>query len=170
MKICGLILLVIVILAVLIYLAGARLPMNHTVSVTGVVASPPDKVFARIADVVNGAAWRPAVKSVTMLTPDQGRDHWVESLGHGQTMTFLAIRTEPPMRRDVQLVDPNAAYGGTWTYELSPGLSPATTTLRITETGFIKPPIYRFVMAHVMGPTRNLDQYMKDIQASASKQ
>jgi hypothetical protein len=170
MKIIGLVLLVLVIAGVIVYAVGASLPLNHTVTVTGVVGAPPDKVYARIADVANGAAWRPAVKSVTMLEPDQGRDHWVESLGHGQTMTFLAIRTEPPMRREVRLDDPNAAYGGTWTYELSPGPEPATTTLHITETGFIKPPIYRFVMAHVMGPTRNLDQYMKDIQAAASKQ
>ena len=153
MKIFGFILLVLVIVSILIYIDGARLPYDHTVSVTGVVAAPPDKVFARISDVANGAAWRPAVKSVTMLAPDQGRDHWVESLGHGQTMTFLAIRTEPSTRREVRLDDPNASYGGTWTYELSPGASPATTTLRITETGFIKPPIYRFIMARVMGPT-----------------
>ena len=150
-------------------MVGARLPVNHTVSVSGVVSAPPDKVFARIADVANGAAWRPAVKSVSLLASDQGRDHWVELLGHGQTMTFLAIRTEPPARREVRLDDPNATYGGTWTYELSPGPEPATTTLRITETGFIKPPIYRFIMAHLMGPTHNLDQYMKDIQAATTK-
>ena len=84
-------------------------------------------------------------------------------------MTFLATRTEPPVRRDVLLDDPKASYGGTWTYELSPGPDPTTTTLHITETGFIKPPLYRFVMAHVIGPTHNLDQYMTDIQAAASK-
>jgi len=174
MKIFGLVLLILVFAGVLVYAVGARLPVNHSVSVAGVVPAPPDRVFARIADIANSAAWRPEIKSVTVLAPVDGPNgkqaHWVESLGHGQTMTFLAIRTEPPMRREVRLDDPNAAYGGTWTYELSPGPEPATTTLHITETGFIKPPIYRFVMAHVMGPTRNLDQYMKDIQAAASKQ
>ena len=73
------------------------------------------------------------------------------------------------MRREVLLDDPNASYGGTWTYELAPGESPATTNLRITESGFIKPPVYRFLMSHVMGPTRNLEKYMKDIQAAATK-
>lgn len=84
-------------------------------------------------------------------------------------MTFLATRTEAPTRRDVQLDEPSASYGGTWIYELSPGPDPATTTLRITENGFIKPPLYRFVMVRIMGPTRNLDEYMKDIQAAATK-
>jgi hypothetical protein len=65
------------------------------------------------------------------------------------------------------LDDPRASYGGTWSYELSPGPSPNSTKLQITETGFIKPPIYRFMMAHIFGPTRNLDMYLKDIQAAA---
>jgi hypothetical protein len=109
------------------------------------------------------------VKSVTLLRPDQGRDRWVEHLKYGQFMTFLALRTDPPMRRDVRLDDPKASYGGTWTYELSPGPEPDTTTLRITEAGYIKPPLYRFIMVHVLGPTYNLNEYMKDIQAAAGK-
>ena len=169
MKVFGIILLVLVLGCTAVYIAGARLPYSHSVSVTGVVPAPQDKIFALITNVVKGAEWRPAVKSVTVLEPDQGRDHWVEHLKYGQFMTFLATRTEPPVRREVLLDNPKAAYGGTWTYELSPGPDPSTTTLRITETGFIKPPLYRFVMAHVMGPTHNLDQYMTDIQAAASK-
>jgi hypothetical protein len=169
MKIFGVFLLVLVLAGVVVYADGARLPVDHSVSVTGVVAAPQAKVFALITDVAHGSDWRPAVKSVTTLQPDNGRDHWVEHLDHGQFMTFLAVRTEAPTRRDVFLDDPRASYGGTWTYELSPGPSPETTTLRITETGFIKPPVYRFIMAHIFGPTRNLDQYMKDIQAAAHK-
>ena len=169
MKAFGIILLLLVLAGVGIYADGARLPYNHSVSVTGVVLAPQAKVFGLITNVAHGADWRPAVKSVTQLEPDNGRDHWVEYLDHGQFMTFLAVRTDPPVRRDVQLDDPHASYGGTWTYELSPGPSPSTTTLRITESGFIKPPVYRFVMAHVFGPTRNLNQYMKDIQTAAAK-
>jgi hypothetical protein len=169
MKFFGVIVLVLAIAGVVVYADGAHLPVNHSVSVTGVVAAPPDKVFGLITNVVKGSDWRPGVKSVTLLQPDQGRDHWVEHLDHGQFMTFLATRTDPPMRRDVMLDDPKASYGGTWIYELSPGPTPDSTTLHITETGFIKPPLYRFMMAHVFGPTHNLDEYMKDIQAAAGK-
>lgn len=165
----GLIVLIALVAGIVVYVDGTRLPVNHVVSVTGVVAAPPERVFALITNVAKGSDWRPAVKSVTVLNPDKGRDHWVEHLDYGQFMTFLATRTDPPMRREVLLDDPNASYGGTWTYELAPGASPATTNLRITESGFIKPPVYRFLMAHVMGPTRNLEQYMKDIQAAATK-
>jgi uncharacterized protein YndB with AHSA1/START domain len=169
MKVFGAILFLLVLAGVAVYADGARMPYNHSVSVTGVVAAPQEKVFALITNVAHGADWRPGVKSVSTLTPDNGRDHWVEHLKHGQYMTFLATRTEAPTRREVTLDDPRASYGGTWTYQLSPGPSPNTTTLQITETGFIKPPFYRFVMNRVMGPTYNLDQYMKDIQAAAAR-
>jgi hypothetical protein len=167
MKVFGFILLLLLVAGVIVYADGARLPYSHTVSVTGIVPAPQDKVFALIANVSKASDWRPAVKSVTVLQQDKGRDHWVEHLSHGQYMTFLATRTEAPTRRDVLLDEPKASYGGTWTYELSPGPTPDTTTLTITESGFIKPPVYRFIMIHIVGPTHNLDQYMKDIQAAA---
>jgi hypothetical protein len=154
------------------YADGASLPVDHSISVTGTIPASPAKVFARITTVATAPTWRPAVKSVQVLPPDNGRDHWIEDLGHGQTMTFLALRTDPPStqgqaRRDVLLDVPGAVYGGTWTYQLSPGPSPNTTTLKITETGYIHPPIYRFMMAHIFGPTHNLDEYLKNLQATA---
>jgi uncharacterized protein YndB with AHSA1/START domain len=162
----SLVLLVAVVIA-LAYLDGLTLPVNHTATVTGTVAAPPSKVFALITNVAAAPTWRHAVKSVTVLPPDSGRDHWIEDLGHGQTMTFLATRTEPPMRRDVLLDLPSPAYGGTWTYLLTPGPTPNTTTLSITETGFIHPPLYRFMMHHLFGLTHNLDQYLSDMRAAA---
>lgn len=169
MKVFGVIVLLLLIAGGLIYFDGTRLPATHTVSVSGVVPAPQDKVFALITDVKDGSNWRPRVKSVITLQPDQGRDRWVEHYAYHQYMTFLAVQTVAPTLRQVKLDEPRAAYGGTWTYELSPGPTPATTELKITEDGYINPPIYRFMMAHVMGPTKNLDDYMKDIQAAAGR-
>jgi len=170
MKIVALVIVILLIAGgAAVYADGAKQPEDHSVSVSGVVEAPQQKVFTLITDVAHGADWRPAVKSVTVLQKDKNRDHWVEHLGHGQFMTFLATRTDPPYRRDVLLDDRKASYGGTWIYELSPGPSPNTTTLKITETGFIRPPVYRFVMKHVIGMTHNLDEYMKDVQTAAKK-
>jgi len=151
------------------YAVGAREPVNHSVTVSDVVDAPQQKVFSLIADVAHGDDWRPAVKSVTVLQPDNNRDHWVEHLAHGQYMTFLATRNEPPYRREVMLDDRNASYGGTWVYELSPGPSENTTILKITESGYIHPPAYRFLMRNVIGLNHHLNEYMRDIKAAAKK-
>ncbi|HSY36465.1 MAG TPA: SRPBCC family protein [Acidobacteriaceae bacterium] len=162
----SLIVLIAVVIAIA-YVDGLTLPVNHVTTVSGTVAAPPDKVFALIANVSNAPTWRHAVQSVTVLPPDAGRDHWTENLAHGQTMTFLATHSEAPTRRDVLLDLPTPSYGGTWTYLLSPGPTPNTTNLTITETGFIRPPLYRFMMYHVFGITSNLDQYLADARADA---
>jgi hypothetical protein len=170
MKRAAIILIILLIAGgIAVYADGAIQPVDHSVSLSGVVEAPQQKVFGLITDVAHAADWRPAVKSVTVLKEDNNRDHWVEHLGYGQFMTFLATRTESPSRRDVVLDDSKASYGGSWTYELSPGPSPNTTTLKITENGFIRPPVYRFLMRHVLGLNHNLDQYMHDIQVAAKK-
>jgi hypothetical protein len=135
------------------YVDGSMLPVNHTVSITGIIPATPARTFAIITDVGG-----------------RGRDHWIEDLGHNMKMDFVATATEPCSSeghalRTILLNDPS--YGGTWTYELTPGPTAGSTTLKITETGFINPPIYRFMMAHLFGPTRNLNIYMKDLQKKA---
>lgn len=162
----ALVALVVVVLAIA-YVDGLSLPVDHVATVTGTVAAPPAKVFALIADVPAIPTWRHAVKSVTVLPPDDGRAHWTEHLAHNQDMTFLATHTESPTRRDVLLDLATPSYGGTWTYQLVPGPAPNTTTLTITETGFIHPPLYRFLMHHVIGLTYNLNQYLTDVRTAA---
>jgi hypothetical protein len=159
----------IVIIGTSIYVDGNMLPVDHTTSVTGTIAAAPAKVFSLITNIGIAPTWRPGVKAVIVLPLVNGRDHWIEDLSHGQTMTFLATETKAPITRQVLLYDPEATYGGTWTYDLSPGPTPNTTTLKITESGFIKPPLYRFMMRHVFGMTHNLDQYMADLRTAAPK-
>ena len=162
----ALVTLVVVLLACA-YLDGITLPVDHVATVTGTVAAPPAKVFALIADPSAAPTWRHAVKSVTVLPPDDGRDHWTEHLAHNQDMTFLATHTEAPTRRDVLVDLATPSYGGTWTYLLAPGPTPNSTTLTITETGFIHPPLYRFMMHHIFGLTYNLNQYLTDVRTAA---
>jgi len=170
MKLVKRILLALLVLIVAVlgiaWLDGSTLSYDHSASVTGTVNAPPATVFAKIADVAHGPEWRPQVQSVTVASATPGHEVWTEDLGHGQQMSFLAVRNEPNIRRDVKLDDAGASYGGTWVYELSPGPTPGTTTLKITENGYIKPAIYRFVMKHVIGMTYNLNIYLKNMQAA----
>jgi hypothetical protein len=148
------------------YIDGATMPVDHSTTVAGTVNAAPDVVFAKIADIAHGPSWRPQVITVQVLDATPGHEHWVEDLGHGQKMQFTVVRNEPGTRRDVRLDDPGASYGGTWVYELAPGPTPGATTLKITENGYIKPPIYRFIMRHVIGMTYNLDIYLRNMQSA----
>jgi len=67
MKILGVIVLLLLIAGVVVYADGARMPATHSISVSGVVQAPQEKVFALITNVKNGDNWRPEVKSVTTL-------------------------------------------------------------------------------------------------------
>ncbi len=163
---------VVAVVVVIAYADGATLPVNHSVRVSGTVNAPPEAVFARILDIANGAAWRPWVKSVEVLPQDNGRDAWIEVIGRGERMKFLALATTPvdAAGRATRVVETKQpSYGGTWTYALTPGPTPGTTTLTITEDGYLNPPIYRFIMAHIMGPTKNLSEYLSNMQAAANK-
>ena len=175
-KLFRILLNIVVVVAILVlaaYVDGTTLPVNHTTTVTHTINAPPEKVFAQITNIAAGASWRPEVKSVNVLPAEIGpngpQDHWVEDLGHGQTMTFLSTKTQAPIApaetgvREVLLDVPGASYGGTWTYNVSPGPTAGTTMLAITEDGYIEPPLYRFMMHHIFGMTHNLDAYQKDI-------
>jgi len=162
-----------VIAGVIVYADGSSLPVNHSISVLGIIPAPPARTFDIIGDVANGATWRSEIKSVTMLPPDNGMDHWVEDLGDGEKMVFSAteIDTADPhghLVRKVKL-DGDPRFGGTWTYDVWPGPTPSQSMLKITEDGFINPPIYRFMMAYVFGPTKNLKDYMGELQVAAPK-
>ncbi len=152
---------------------GSKMPVEHMVSESQVINASPAAVFARITDIAHAPSWRHEVKAVTVLESDNGEDRWVEDLGHGMTMTFTAIKTEPltavgSARREVMLNDPEASYSGTWIYVVSPGPTAGTTTLSITELGYIHPPLYRFLMNKVLGPLKNIDQYFSDMKAAVA--
>ena len=166
--------IVLVFVAAAVYVDGAMLPVNHLATITDVVDAPPAEVFALITGVAEVPSWRKSVGEVTLLPEVDGHERWIEAVDAGEKMTFTAIRTEPVDahgvgRRDVLLNDPDAEFGGTWTYMLAEGASPNQTQLSITEAGFVHPPVYRFMMRHVFGTTANLNQYMDDLKAATGR-
>jgi hypothetical protein len=53
---------------------------------------------------------------------------------------------------------PDAAFGGTWTYQLEP--VDGGTRLTVTEDGYVSNPLFR-VMMKAMGVHRTADGYLK---------
>ena len=73
----------------------------------------------------------------------------------------LIVEEATPPRRMVTRIDapPDAAFGGTWTYQLEP--AGPETRLSITEDGYVSNPLFRVMMYAMGGVHRTADGYLR---------
>jgi hypothetical protein len=76
-------------------------------------------------------------------------------------VNYQVTESAPPRRLVTRIADKNLPYGGSWTYDISPGASGCT--LRITENGEVYNPLFRFVSRFVMGHTATIDKRLTQI-------
>jgi len=141
-------------------LVGSLLPRNHVARVTIELHSPPERIWALVSDFPGTPAWRPGILRVEPATGPGGETRFVESSKQGQ-VTFEVLSREPPRHQVMRVVDEGQPFGGTWTWELT--RAGAGTTLRITEAGFIKNPLFRVIGKLFFSPTATLEQYCLDL-------
>jgi len=153
----GLVLVVAVVWAI-----GAALPKDHVASRKLKLKQSPEAIWTAITDVDAFTAWRKDVKSIKKLPDENGRAGWVESMDMGDVPLRIEEFT-PPRRLVTRIADPNLPFGGTWTFEVEPAEGGAT--LRITETGEVKPALFRFMSRFVFGQTATMESYLKFLAA-----
>jgi|ERR1051326_5805506 hypothetical protein len=147
-------------LLILIVVIGALLPQKHRVSRSITLNRPPEVVW----NLISGApTWRADIRKYDELPTHEGRRMWRETDKHAQTITYEAIEDQPPRRLVTRIADPKLPFGGTWTYEITPGASACSLT--ITEDGEVYNPLFRFVSRFVMGHSATIDAYLKAVQA-----
>jgi len=171
LRIVGIVVAVIVLAMVVVLIMGAMQPRNHTASATVVVSAPQAVVWQRIENVQSQPNWRSGLTAVKILQPQDGHTCWEETSSFGK-MPLCEVLVAAPTTRIVRIADPNLPYGGLWTYELSPGLSPTdpnTTILKITENGFTGPWFYRFVGHFIFHEDTQIKKYEEDLQKSIGK-
>jgi hypothetical protein len=71
------------------------------------------------------------------------------------------IESDPPRRQVTRVKDTEKMFGGTWTIDITP--SPAGSTVKITEDGWVGNPIFRFVSRYVIGHHATMDGILKDL-------
>ena len=76
-------------------------------------------------------------------------------------MTYLVREERAGERLVVEIADENLPYGGTWTFEFC--AAPGGSELRITERGFVKNTVFRFLAHFVFGHTRSIETYLRDL-------
>ena len=145
---------VLVALVLLMALVGTLLPQDHVATRSARYLKTPAEVFAVISDVEGFGAWRKDVKKVEVISPTSWREN-------GE-LTLEIIEQSAPTRL-VTRIAPGLAFGGTWTYELSPDGDGVKLT--ITERGEVYNPIFRFMSRFVFGHSATLDGYLAQLGA-----
>ena len=150
----GLLLFVVAVLAV-----GYLLPVTHVASAEATFAKSPSEVFATLVDVQRYAEWRSDVSGVEVLA-ESPSIRWRESGSNGP-ITFQFDEVVPPSRLRARIVDTNLAFGGTWTYELTP--AGTGTRVRVTENGEVYNPIFRVMSRFIFGHAATMEQFLQNL-------
>jgi len=149
-----------VVLVAIATIVGAILPREHTATRAAKFRQPPNLLFGVVRDFAALPAWRSSLKSVELLAPVDGVASYREFSSHGPVV--YRVREERPGERLVlEIADEGLPYGGTWTFEFA--RDGEGGRVRITERGFVKPVLFRFLARFVFGYTATMEQYLRDL-------
>ena len=143
-------------LVALMALIGLALPRGHVAARRAVLAAPPDAVWAALTDLDAHPRWRRGLKKLERL--DDRRFRETSSQG---AITFELLEERPLELRITRIADDKLPFGGRWIYELAP--TSAGTQLTITEDGFIKNPVFRFLARTVFSTTSTMEAFLRDL-------
>ncbi|MFZ5624521.1 MAG: SRPBCC family protein [Gemmatimonadota bacterium] len=147
---------VVVAVVVTAVLVGLIWPREHVASSRILVHQPPAAVRAVIRNFGNLPAWWTEIRTSERV-PQAGPERWRQTMS-GFEMVIEVVEDSMPMRLVTRIVSPpGAAFGGTWTYEITPVAGGSQVT--ITETGWISNPLFRAIGA-ATGLHRTLDGYL----------
>jgi hypothetical protein len=132
---------------------GAALPRVHVATVRAKYRVGVEEVWALLVDVEGAAQWRDDVQSIEMLPDTAGKPVWREHSKFG-TVGFVMDVCEPPTRMVTRISDEDLGFGGQWEYILTP--TAEGCELAITERGFVRSPIFRFLSRYIFGYTTRI--------------
>jgi hypothetical protein len=161
MKRIWLALMLILVLAGLVALVGAGLPVRHHATRKAHLRVSPAALYAVIAGPPD---WRSGVKHFGALPDNGNRRQWWEEDSNRQKISYEVVEEIPARKLVVRIADRNLPFGGTWSYDIAPGAD-GGSELRISEDGEIYNVIYRFVSCFFLGYTGSIEGYFRDLGA-----
>ena len=149
---------VIMLLVLAVLVIGYTLPVKHTATGEASFKATPETLFALITNVEAFPTWRSDLKSADRVASTDGKQRFREVSSDG-TIIYVLESVEPGRRMVTRIDDKTLPFGGTWTYELTPGPG-GRTSLRITEDGEVYNPVFRFVSRFMMGHDSTIRKYL----------
>jgi hypothetical protein len=145
------------------YLRGVLLPSKHVAQLQRHIDAPLVQVAARIADLGAQPNWRSTVSTIessngAVLYREKGSNGTIRfkfqtGIASANSQQFLST-----------IDDPELAFGGQWTFQLT--ASANGTEVSIREDGTVRSPIFRFVAHDLLGYERTIRQYLDDLERS----
>lgn len=146
---------------------GLATPRRHTASRTILLPkTPAAKVWETVRNVSAYPDWRDDIQSIEFAS-DSSELAWTEYSRQG-AVSYRATVDEPPSRFTALITDDDLPYSGEWQYSLS-SVGEGTRVV-ITEQGEVGNPIFRFFGAHILGYTRTIDAYLRDLAVQLNEQ
>lgn len=146
---------VLALLAGLVVLAGVLLPATREGRAQTVIAAPPERVLAVIADVESQPGWRD-VASVTRTS-----EGWVEVTARGERISFVA--EEMSTARVRLRFSSGAGYSGEWQADLQP--VEGGTRIAVVERATVPSPPGRIIARLMFDPTAFAAGYLAALKA-----
>jgi hypothetical protein len=146
---------------------GAALPKGHRASRMVTLRATPHAVFAVITNFARGAEWRRDIQRVEILSGDGVGMEFRESGSNGSVRYRVEV-LEPDAKVVTRIADTTLAFGGSWTFDLSPTTSDGTR-LTITEDGEVYNPLFRVMSKVFFPPSATIDRYFADLEKRLSR-
>ncbi|HEU0029835.1 MAG TPA: SRPBCC family protein [Kofleriaceae bacterium] len=146
-------------LVVVIALIGLALPRDHVASRTARFERIAiGTVWAALTDLDRQPTWRRGLRSIERVGDARFREHTSQG-----TILFEVTENVAPSLRITRIADDTLPFGGRWIYELAEDRS--GTRLTITEDGFVKNPVFRFLSKTVFSQTATIERFLADLAA-----
>ncbi len=144
-------------LGAVVAIIGSLLPREHTATSAVTLRQPAESVWVVVRDLGGTPRWWADATASAAVADTAGREVWRQTID-GFEMDLVVVQTTPPTRMITAIDAPSdAAFGGTWTYDLT--LTAGGTRVAVTEAGWIANPVFR-VIARVAGYHGTLDAYL----------
>jgi len=144
-------------LTLLMAAVGFSLPRQHRATSSLLLLAPSERVWEIVRDPGALQEVWPELEAARRLPDRDGKEIWEQKAG-GFDMRLIIEEALAPTRLVTRIdAEADAAFGGTWTYELTP--QAGGTLVRITEEGWVRNPLFRVVM-RAIGVHRTLDGYL----------
>lgn len=139
-------------------LIGLALPRAHVAARQVTLAKSPGEVWRALTELDAYPTWRRGLKKIEHVDPTRFRE-----LGSQGPILYEVIEDRPHELRITRIADDKLPFGGRWIYELAP--VEAGTRLTITEDGFIKNPVFRFLAKTVFSMGATIEKFLTDLGA-----